>query len=87
MPEKLIRSGRRDGGNVRAIGDIRVELDGQTVVEAPLQSVVDGTLPAVDADQRRIAFGVLPRRLSTVPERRWNSNRVVDLPGAPRARS
>nr|WP_203799102.1 glycoside hydrolase family 172 protein [Mycobacterium heckeshornense] len=34
----------RDGGNVRAIGAIRIELDGQTVVDAPLQSVVDGML-------------------------------------------
>lgn len=36
----------RDGGNVRAIGDIRIELDGQTVVDAPLQSLVDGELGA-----------------------------------------
>ncbi|ORB13425.1 glycoside hydrolase family 172 protein [Mycobacterium noviomagense] len=36
----------RDGGNVRAIGTIRVELDGQTVIDAPLQSVVDGALGA-----------------------------------------
>jgi hypothetical protein len=36
----------RDGGNVRAIGTIRIELDGQTVIDAPLQSVVDGALGA-----------------------------------------
>lgn len=36
----------RDGGNVRAIGTIRVELDGRTVVDAPLQSLVDGALGA-----------------------------------------
>lgn len=36
----------RDGGNVRAIGAIRIELDGQTVVDAPLQSLVDGALGA-----------------------------------------
>lgn len=36
----------RDGGNVRAIGNIRIELDGQTVVDAPLQSLVDGELGA-----------------------------------------
>ncbi len=36
----------RDGGNVRSIGTIRVELDGQTVVDAPLQSLVDGALGA-----------------------------------------
>ncbi len=36
----------RDGGNVRAIGKIRIELDGQTVLDAPLQSVVDGALGA-----------------------------------------
>ncbi|MGH3576329.1 MAG: glycoside hydrolase family 172 protein, partial [Mycobacterium sp.] len=34
----------RDGGNVTRIGKIRVDLDGQTVVDAPLQSVVDGGL-------------------------------------------
>jgi hypothetical protein len=32
----------RDGGNVRALGNIRVELDGQAVVDTPLQSLVDG---------------------------------------------
>ncbi|WP_293341596.1 glycoside hydrolase family 172 protein [Mycobacterium sp.] len=36
----------RDGGNVRGLGNIRVELDGQTVIDAPLQSVVDGGLGA-----------------------------------------
>lgn len=36
----------RDGGNVRAIGNIRIELDGQTVVDTPLQSLVDGKLGA-----------------------------------------
>lgn len=36
----------RDGGNVRALGNIRIELDGQAVVDAPLQSVVDGELGA-----------------------------------------
>ncbi len=36
----------RDGGNVRAIGKIRIELDGQTVIDAPLQSLVDGALGA-----------------------------------------
>jgi len=36
----------RDGGNVRAIGTIRIELDGQTVLDAPLQAVVDGALGA-----------------------------------------
>lgn len=36
----------RDGGNVRAIGAIRIELDGHTVVEAPLQSLVDGAMGA-----------------------------------------
>lgn len=36
----------RDGGNVRAIGNIRIELDGQTVVDTPLQSLVDGNLGA-----------------------------------------
>jgi hypothetical protein len=30
----------RDGGSVRAIGAIRIELDGQTVIDAPLQSLV-----------------------------------------------
>ncbi|MGH3596702.1 MAG: DUF2961 domain-containing protein, partial [Mycobacterium sp.] len=34
----------RDGGNVTRIGKIRVDLDGQTVVDAPLQSLVDGGL-------------------------------------------
>lgn len=32
----------RDGGNVRALGNIRIELDGQAVVDTPLQSLVDG---------------------------------------------
>ena len=36
----------RDGGNVRAIGTIRIELDGQTVIDAPLQSLVNGALGA-----------------------------------------
>jgi hypothetical protein len=36
----------RDGGNVTAIGAIRVDLDGQTVINAPLQSLVDGNLGA-----------------------------------------
>lgn len=36
----------RDGGNVRALGHIRIELDGQTVVDTPLQSLVDGSLGA-----------------------------------------
>ncbi|MEE3752202.1 glycoside hydrolase family 172 protein [Mycobacterium intracellulare] len=36
----------RDGGNVRAIGHIRIELDGQTVVDTPLQSLVDGEVGA-----------------------------------------
>ncbi|OSC22625.1 hypothetical protein B8W69_25945 [Mycobacterium vulneris] len=32
----------RDGGNVRALGNIRIELDEQAVVDTPLQSLVDG---------------------------------------------
>lgn len=36
----------RDGGNVSALGTIRIELDGQTAVDSPLQSVVDGGLGA-----------------------------------------
>ncbi len=36
----------RDRGNMAAIGAIRVELDGQTVLDAPMQSVVDGALGA-----------------------------------------
>ncbi len=36
----------RDGGNVTRIGKIRVDLDGRTVVDAPLQSLVDGALGA-----------------------------------------
>ncbi|MCV7103490.1 glycoside hydrolase family 172 protein [Mycobacterium palustre] len=36
----------RDGGNVRAIGIIRIDLDGRTVVQTPLQSLVDGSLGA-----------------------------------------
>ncbi|MBV9321849.1 MAG: DUF2961 domain-containing protein [Mycobacterium sp.] len=36
----------RDGGNVRAIGTIRIELDGQSVIDAPLQSLVNGALGA-----------------------------------------
>ena len=36
----------RDGGNVSRMGAIRVDLDGQTVMDAPLQSVVDGGLGA-----------------------------------------
>lgn len=36
----------RDGGNVTRIGTIRIELDGQTVIDTPLQSLVDGGLGA-----------------------------------------
>jgi hypothetical protein len=36
----------RDGGNVTRMGAIRIDLDGQTVIEAPLQSLVDGELGA-----------------------------------------
>src|ERR1700761_7386392 len=36
----------RDGGNLRALGNIRIELDGHTVIETPLQSLVDGNLGA-----------------------------------------
>jgi hypothetical protein len=36
----------RDSGNVSRMGAIRVELDGRTVVDAPLQSLVDGALGA-----------------------------------------
>ena len=36
----------RDGGNVTALGTIRIDLDGQTVIDTPLQSVVDGALGA-----------------------------------------
>ena len=34
----------RDGGKVTRIGNIRIELDGRTVLDASLQSVVDGGL-------------------------------------------
>ena len=36
----------RDGGNVTALGNIRIDLDGHTVIDAPLQSLVDGALGA-----------------------------------------
>ncbi|MGH4014602.1 MAG: glycoside hydrolase family 172 protein [Pseudonocardiaceae bacterium] len=36
----------RDAGDVRRTGYIRVELDGRTVLDAPLQDVVDGRLGA-----------------------------------------
>jgi hypothetical protein len=36
----------RDGGNVGRMGAIRVDLDGKTVIDAPLQSLVDGGLGA-----------------------------------------
>jgi hypothetical protein len=36
----------RDGGNVRGMGTIRIELDGKTVVDTGLQSLVDGGLGA-----------------------------------------
>src|SRR6201981_2733302 len=36
----------RDGGNVTRMGAIRIDLDGQTVIDAPLQSLVDGALGA-----------------------------------------
>ncbi len=36
----------RDSGNVTRIGKIRIDLDGQTVIDAPLQSLVDGALGA-----------------------------------------
>ena len=37
----------RDGGDVTATGNIRIELDGKTVLDAPLQDVVDGKLGGV----------------------------------------
>ena len=36
----------RDEGDVRRTGNIRIELDGRTVLDAPLQDVVDGKLGA-----------------------------------------
>jgi hypothetical protein len=36
----------RDRGDVSAIGTIRIDLDGQMVIDAPLQSLVDGVLGA-----------------------------------------
>ena len=36
----------RDEGDVRRTGNIRIELDGRTVLDAPLQDVVDGSLGA-----------------------------------------
>ncbi|MEB4209812.1 glycoside hydrolase family 172 protein [Mycobacterium sp. 94-17] len=36
----------RDGGNLRALGNIRIELDGQAVVDTRVQSLVDGELGA-----------------------------------------
>ncbi|BBZ46904.1 glycoside hydrolase family 172 protein [Mycobacterium parmense] len=36
----------RDGGDVTRMGNIRVELDGQPVVDTPLQSLVNGALGA-----------------------------------------
>lgn len=36
----------RDGGKVTKIGDIRIDLDGRTVIDAPLQALVDGALGA-----------------------------------------
>ena len=36
----------RDGGDVTRMGAIRIELDGRTVIDAPLQSLVDGALGA-----------------------------------------
>ncbi len=36
----------RDGGNVTSLGTVRIELDGHTVVDTPLQSLVNGALGA-----------------------------------------
>jgi Protein of unknown function (DUF2961) len=36
----------RDGGNVTSLGTIRIELDGHTVIDTPLQSLVNGGLGA-----------------------------------------
>ena len=36
----------RDGGDVSRMGAIRIDLDGRTVIDAPLQSLVDGGLGA-----------------------------------------
>ena len=36
----------RDGGNVTALGNIRIDLDGHRVIDTPLQSLVDGALGA-----------------------------------------
>ena len=36
----------RDGGNVTALGNIHIDLDGHTVIDTPLQSLVNGALGA-----------------------------------------
>lgn len=36
----------RDGGDVHRTGNVKIELDGRTVLDAPLQDVVDGKLGA-----------------------------------------
>ncbi len=36
----------RDGGDVRLVGNLRIDLDGRRVLDAPLQQVVDGALGA-----------------------------------------
>src|SRR6516225_8381714 len=36
----------RDGGNVTALGNIRIDLDGHPVIDTPLQSLVNGALGA-----------------------------------------
>ena len=47
MPERWIRSGSPATAAMCArSGPIRIELDGQTVIDAPLQSLVDGALGA-----------------------------------------
>ena len=47
MPVRSIRSGSpATAATVTALGTIRIELDGQTVIDAPLQSLVDGALGA-----------------------------------------
>ena len=62
----------RDGGDVRATGNIRITLDGHDVVHAPLRDLVDGRLgapfsPPLVADADESSGGVSSSTARTAP--------------------
>ena len=74
VPARLIRSGSpATAASVTALGNIRIDLDGHTVIDAPLQSLVDGALGApfvwpLVANAYAIAGGRLHQGADALPE-------------------